>query len=123
MNKLKCASKDKTNCKKLIKLLLMELQKALFTKILTAVTTVEFSFNIAMQDQINGAAMNSPLDPGLANTFVGCYEKELFQQTSKPVLNIGYVDDTFPSINEESNCGSFATRMNSSHPCLTFTCD
>ena len=41
----------------------------------TATTSVEFSFDNIVYKQIDGVAMDNPLDPVLANIFVG-YRKE-----------------------------------------------
>ena len=74
-----------------------------------------------MYKQIDGVAMGSPLGPALANIFVEYYEKKLFRLNNKPVLYFHYVDDTFAIFNEESDCDSFLSALNSLHLCLTFT--
>ena len=59
-----------------------------------ATSSVEFSFNDIMHHQIDGVALGSPLEPALANIFVGYYEPKLFQTTSIPEMYYRYMDVT-----------------------------
>ena len=82
---------------------------------------VELSFNDIMYYQIDGVAMGSPLEPALANIFVGYYETKLFQTISKPAMYYRYMDDTFAVFNDENQCEIFLERLNLLHPSLRFT--
>ena len=46
-------------------------------------------------DQITGVAMGSPLDPVLANLFMGCHEQKWLESFEECELNLyrRYVDD------------------------------
>ena len=85
-----------------------------------ATSSVEFSFNDIMHRQIDGVAMGSPLEPALANIFVGYYESKLFQTTSKPEMYYRYMDDTFVVFSNEDECDLFLDSVNSLHPSLSF---
>ena len=65
---------------------------------------VEFSFNGVMYCQIDSVAMGSPLDPVLANIFIGFYESKV-EQPLWPLMYNRFVDDTFAIFNngEESH--------------------
>ena len=65
--------------------------------------------------------MGSPLEPALANIFVGYYESKLFQTTSKPEMYYRYMDDTFVVFSNEVECNLFLDSLNSLHPSLRFT--
>ena len=71
--------------------------------------------------QINGVAMGSPLGPALASIFVGYEEAQLFNIAKRPLVYFLYVDDTFVVFNNEKDCNTFLTRLNSLHPLLRFT--
>ena len=56
--------------------------KDVFVELMKSATfSVEFSFNNTMSKQTDGVAMESPLGPALAESFVGYYEEKLFSQT------------------------------------------
>ena len=86
-----------------------------------ATSSVEFSFNNNMHRQIDGVAMGSPLDPALANIFVGYQEAKLFNIAKRPLVYFQYVDDTFAVFNNEEDCNIFFIHLNSLHPSLRFT--
>jgi len=70
--------------------------KNIFIKLMnTATSSVEFCFNNTMYKQTNGIAMGRPLEPVLANIFVGYHESLLFNSTTKLCMYQMYVDDTF----------------------------
>ena len=75
-------------------------------------SSVEFSFNDIMHRQIDRVAMGSPLGPALANIFVGYYESQLFQTTSKPEMYYRYMDDTFVVFSNEDECDLFLDSLN-----------
>ena len=87
----------------------------------TATSSVEFSFNNIMHQQIDGIAMGLPLGPSLANIFVGYHEALLFKRVNKPLMYYQYVDDTFAVFNDEDECNEFFSHLNSLHPSLRFT--
>lgn len=86
-----------------------------------ATSSVEFSFNNIMHQQVDGVAMGSPLGPSLANIFVGYHEALLFKRVNKPLMYYRYVDDTFTVFSNEADCNDFLTHLNSLHPSLRFT--
>ena len=86
-----------------------------------ATSSEEFSFNNNMHRQIDGVAMGSPLGPALANSFVGYQEAKLFNIAKRPLLYFRYVDDTFAVLNNEEDCNTFLTHLNSLPPSLRFT--
>ena len=67
--------------------------------------------------------MSSPLDPALANLFMGHYEnKWLESREAKDVLFYKrYVDDIFCIFDSEEMAESFLSFLNSRHPSLSFT--
>jgi len=86
-----------------------------------ATSFVEFSFNNNMYRQIDGFAMGSPLGPALANIFVGYQEEKLFNFANRLLAYFRYVDDTFAVFNNEDDCNTFLSHLNSLHPFLRFT--
>ena len=87
----------------------------------SATSSIEFSFNNTMYKQTDGVAMESPLDPALANIFVGYYEEKLFSQTQKPTAYFRYVDNTFAIFDHETEADEFLTKLNCLHSSLKFT--
>jgi len=65
--------------------------------------------------------MGSPLGPALANIFVGCQEEKLFTFANRPLAYFRYVDDTFAVFNNEDDCNTFLSHLNSHLPSLRFT--
>ena len=88
---------------------------------LSATSTVEFSFDNITYRQIDGVAMGSPRGPALANIFIEYYEEKLFSEISKPVVYLRYVDDTFAIFRNEKDSEEFLTRLNYLHSSLRFT--
>ena len=83
--------------------------------------SVKFSFNNIIHRQIDGVAMGSPLDTALANIFVDYQEAKLFNIAKRPLVYFRYVDDTFAVFNNEEDCNTFLTHLNSLHSLLRFT--
>ena len=94
----------------------------IFVKLMQlATSSVEFSFNNNMHQQIDGVTRGSPLDPALANIFVGYQEAKLFNIAKRPLVYFRYVDDSFAVFNNKEDCNTFLTHLNSLHPSLRFT--
>ena len=95
---------------------------SIFVKLMQlATSSVKFSVNNNMHQQIGSVTMGSLLGPALANIFVGYQEAKLFNITKKPSLYFWYVDDTLVIFNNEKDCNNFLTHLNSLHPSLRFT--
>ena len=60
---------------------------------LSATSTVEFSFDKIIYKQIDGVAMGSPHSPVLANILIGYHEEKLFLEITKPAVYFRYDDD------------------------------
>ena len=60
--------------------------------------------------------MGSSLGATLANIFVGYQEAKLFNIAKRPLLYFRYVNDTFAVFNNEEDCSTFFTHLNSLHP-------
>ena len=73
----------------------------------TATALLEFSFNNIMYRQIDGVAMNSPLDPTLENIFIGYYKSKLFNEISKLTVYCYYVDDAFSLFHKKTDFQNF----------------
>ena len=86
-----------------------------------ATSSTEFSFNNNMHRQIDGVAMGSPLGPALSKIFVGYQEAKLFNIAKRPLVYFRYVDNTFAVFDNEEDCNTFLTHLNSLHPSLRFT--
>ena len=65
--------------------------------------------------------MGSPLDPILANIFVGFQERHLFEKFPKHFIYLRYVDDTFVSFRSRNDALLFFDVLNELHSSLTFT--
>ena len=64
--------------------------------------------------------MGSLLGPALANIFVGYQGLKLFNIAKRPFAYFCYVSDTFAVFNNEEDCNTFLTHLNSIHPLLCF---
>ena len=92
--------------------------RAVFVELMqTATSSVEFSFNNIMHQQIDGVAMGSPL----ANIFVEYHEALFFKRVNKPLIYYRYIDDTFAVFNHEDKYNEFFSHLNSLHPSLRST--
>ena len=86
-----------------------------------ATSSVEFSFNNNMHQQIDSVAMGLLLSQTLANIFVGYQEAKLFNISKRPLVYFQYIDDIFTIFNNKEDCNTFFTHLNSLHPLLCFT--
>ena len=84
---------------------------------------VQFSFDNIMYEQIDGAAMGSPLGPILANIFVGYHESLLMERVCNPFVYKRYVDDTFAIFETKEHAELFLDELSRMHPSLSFTCE
>ena len=76
-----------------------------------------------MYGQVDGILMRSPLDPILANIFVGFYEKLLLDRFPKPYIYLRYVDGSFACFSSPNEALSFFHCLNDLRSSLTFTVD
>ena len=89
----------------------------------SATSSVELSFNNTMyiHKQTHGVAIESRLDPALANIFVAYYKEKLFSETRKPPIYFKNVDDLFAIFDHEAEADDFLIKLNYPHPSLKFT--
>ena len=88
--------------------------------LLKATTSVEFSFDGNMYNQLDGVAMGSPLGPILANIIVGFLESRL-DEDQWPLLYRRFVDDAFSVFPCEESALQFFGALNRMHPALRYT--
>ena len=74
-----------------------------------ATSGVQFSFNNTMYRETIGIAMGSPLDPVLANVFVGYNENKLFDLLVKAQLHKRYWMTPSPFLKMKPNAMNFLT--------------
>ena len=82
-----------------------------------------FTFNGSMFYQIDGVAMGSPLEPVLANLFMGFHKQNWIEQATnvKPIFYKRYVDDIFAVFESESDADAFYSYLNTRHENIKFT--
>ena len=82
-----------------------------------------FLFDGSFYDQIDGTAMGSPLNPILANLFMGYHEANWLQvfKDCEIILYRRYVDDIICLFNSESDADKFYKCLNKQHPNIKFT--
>ena len=88
-----------------------------------ATSSSHFLFDGIFYDQIDGVAMGSPLDPVLANLFMGYHEANWLQvfKGCEIILYCRYVDDIICLFNSESDCDKFYEFLSKQHPNITCT--
>ena len=80
-----------------------------------------FSFQGQFYEQVEGAAMGSPVSPIVANLYMEYLEQKALSTAPNPPKFWGrYVDDTFV-IHKEANKQSFLQHINSVDPAIRFT--
>ena len=86
-----------------------------------ATSSTHFLFDGIFYDQIDGVAMGSPLDPVLANLFMGYPEANWLQvfKGCEIILYCRYVDDIICLFNSESDCDKFYEFLNKQQPNIT----
>ena len=95
-------------------------EELIWSMLVKATSSVEFSFDGVMYRQTDGIAMGSPLGPILANIFVGFQESRIAEE-DWPLLYRRFVDDTFSVFLGENEAQMFFNRLNALHPALRFT--
>ena len=100
------------------------LSKTELKQLLTFATSqTHFMFKNVFYDQIDGAAMGSPLSPILANLFLGHYEMVWLNEFvgNGPIFYKRYVDDIITLFNNEEETLHFLDYINSNHKNIKFT--
>ena len=93
----------------------------LFVKLMKKATMdVEFRFAGTMYRHTDGVAMGSPLDPVLANIFMGYCDQQI-PRSNLPLFYRRYVDDTFAVFESANKSEEFLTLLNNIHCSLNFT--
>ena len=83
--------------------------------------THTFSFQDQFYEQVDGAAMGSPVSPIVANLYMEYLEQKALSTVSTPPrFWCRYVDDTFV-IHKEVNKQGFLQHINSVDPAIKFT--
>ena len=74
-------------------------------------------------DQIDGVAMGSPLDPVLANLFMGFHEKQCLSDFTYSIVLLyrRYVDHIICLFYCENDAITFFDLLNTRHPNINFT--
>ena len=82
-----------------------------------------FTFNDKLYKQIDGMAMGSPLDPTIANFFLGNPENSVFEHSSPshPKIYFRYVDDVFAVLDDNPAVDSFLNILNNFQNNIKFT--
>ena len=83
---------------------------------------MNFSFQDQFYEQVEGAAMGSPVSPIVANLYMEYFEQKALSTTPPSRLWQRYVDDTFV-IQKEVNKQDFLQHINSVDPTIQFTGD
>ena len=84
-------------------------RKELKKLFLFATSQTHFIFNSKFYNQIDGAAMGSPLAPAFANIFMGFYESKWFNEynLNKPKFYLRYVDDFLAAFDNKQDSLNF----------------
>ena len=84
-------------------------RKELKKLFLFATSQTHFIFNSKFYNQIDGAAMGSPLAPAFANIFIGFYESKWFNEynLNKPKFYLRYVDDFLAAFDNKQDSLNF----------------
>ena len=91
--------------------------------ILVRATYMYFQFGDQFYEQVDGAAMGSPLSPIVANLYIESFErKALTTAPARPRLWIQYVDDTFVLWSHSDELlEELHDHLNQQHPSIQFT--
>ena len=82
-----------------------------------------FTFNGKFYNQIDAAAMGSPLAPVLANIVMSFYGSKSLNKynLNKPKFYLRYADDILAAFDSEQDSLNFSNFLNNRHPNITFT--
>ena len=80
-----------------------------------------FKFNSSLYEQIDGAAMGSPLGPLMANTFMCFIEEKLESENKLPSFYNRYMDNTLAAVKDIPTATAFLATLNQAHPSTSFT--
>ena len=82
-----------------------------------------FYFDGRIFSQVDGVTMYSPLEPALANLFMGYNEQKQLESDYGRLVTFyrRYVDDIFCLFENEHQALTFLDFLNSQHPNLKFT--
>ena len=82
-----------------------------------------FSFDATFFEQVEGAAMGSPLSPIVANLYMEAFEERALKSAvQRPRVWLRYVDDTFVIWpHGEDELDTFHNHLNNQHPSIQFT--
>ena len=85
--------------------------------------TDSFYFYSIFYNQIDGVAMRSPLDPVLANIFMGFYESKWLNEYNfnKPKFYLRYADDILAAFYKKQDSLNFLDFLNKRYPNIKFT--
>ena len=98
-------------------------KKELKKLFLFATLQTHFIFNSKFCNQIDAAAMGSPLAPVLANIFMGFHESKWLNEynLNKPKFYLRYVDDILVAFDNEQDSLHFLIFLNNRQPNVKFT--
>ena len=98
-------------------------KKELKKLFLFATSQTHFIFSSKFYNQIDGAAMGSPLAPVLANIFTGFYESKWLNEynLNKPKFYLRYVDDILAAFDKEQDSLNFLNFLNKRDRKIKFT--
>ena len=87
-----------------------------------AILQIHFIFNTKFYNQID-VVMESPLDSGLANIFMGFYKSKWLNEynLNKPKFYLRYVHDILAAFEKEQDSLNFLSFLNKRHPKIKFT--
>ena len=87
----------------------------------TAVKNQLFQFDGNLYEQVDGVAMDSPLVPLMADTFMTSIEAKLKADGNILDFNKRCVDDTFTIVNGIATAETLYRALNNAHPSMSFT--
>ena len=82
----------------------------------------DFSFQNKFYEQVEGAAMGSPISPIVANLYTEYFEGKALRSASNPPVWYRFVDDTWV-IKQQSSKQEFLEHINKVDPAIKFTMD
>ena len=80
-----------------------------------------FQFDGNLYEQVDGVALDSPLVPLMANTFMSSIKAKLKANGTIPDFYKRYADDTFTIVSDIAAAETLHQALNNAHPSLSFT--